>query len=181
MEQLRALVTEARLGNLAAFGRLVESFQQMALGLAYARLRDAHLAEDAAQEAFLQAYHDLPTLRRPEAFPKWFRQIVLKHCDRLTRRKRIPTVPEGHAGQTESGDPRPSERLESQELKDCVLQAIEALPERQQVTTKLFYVDGLSQKQVAEFMEVPVSTVKKRLYEARQEMKRTMAYLDEED
>ncbi|MCH8290653.1 sigma-70 family RNA polymerase sigma factor [Candidatus Poribacteria bacterium] len=51
------------------------------------------MAEDAAQEAFLEVYHSLWKLREPGAFPFWFRKIVKKHCNRLTRRIRGETVP----------------------------------------------------------------------------------------
>jgi len=181
MDDLKALVTKAQLGDLDAYGQIVTRFQQMATGLARATLRDAHLAEDAAQEAFLQAYRDLVDLRKPEAFPAWFRRVVLKHCDRLTRRKRVRTVAMDQAGPVESLQPGPDRELEEHELRDRVLEAIRALPERQRTTTTLFYVDGRSQKEIAEFMEVPVTTVKKRLHEARRTMRARMAYLDEED
>ncbi|NIR02616.1 MAG: RNA polymerase subunit sigma-24, partial [Gemmatimonadales bacterium] len=67
-------------------------FQDMAVGYAYSILGDFHLAEDAAQEAFVQAYLDLRKLRVPQAFPSWLRRIVFKQCDRFTRRKRVHTV-----------------------------------------------------------------------------------------
>ena len=49
---------------------------------------DYHLAEDAAQEAFVDAYRELRSLREPAAFGRWLCTIVFKHCDRLTRGKR---------------------------------------------------------------------------------------------
>lgn len=181
MDDLKTLVIKAQRGELDAYGQIVTRFQQMATGLARATLRDAHLAEDVAQEAFFQAYRDLVGLRKPEAFPAWFRRVVLKHCDRLTRRKHVRTVAMDQAGPIVSVQAGPDRALEAHELRDRVLEAIRALPERQRTTTTLFYVDGRSQKEIAEFMEVPVTTVKKRLYEARRAMRARMAYLDEED
>ena len=86
MEDVQSLVVKARAGDLAAFEDLVRRFQNMACGYAYARLGDFHLAEDAAQEAFIDAYRLLPDLRAPAAFAGWLRRIVFKHCDRFTRR-----------------------------------------------------------------------------------------------
>ncbi len=92
METIEFLVITAADTNvalakrLAAFGRLVLRFQDMAYGCAYALLGNFHLAEDAAQEAFLTAYRRLGQLRQPGAFPGWFRRIVLSQCSRLTRR-----------------------------------------------------------------------------------------------
>jgi DNA-directed RNA polymerase specialized sigma24 family protein len=65
----------------------------MAVGYASAQLRDQHLAEDAAQEAFLKAFVDLGQLHEPAAFPGWFRRIVYEHCDRIRRRRRLHLVP----------------------------------------------------------------------------------------
>ena len=58
---------------------LVRRFQDMAVAYGYSLLRDWQAAEDASQEAFLEAFRDLPKLRQPEAFPGWFRRIVFKH------------------------------------------------------------------------------------------------------
>ena len=80
------VIRRAKEGSPTDFADLVKRFQGMAFGYAYTLLRDSHLAQDATQEAFLEVYRSLDTLRSPEAFPSWFRRIVLKHCDRLTRR-----------------------------------------------------------------------------------------------
>jgi len=53
---------------------------------------DSGLAQDVAQEAFIDAYLSLGKLREPAAFPGWFRRIVLKQIDRVQRRRR----PRGH-------------------------------------------------------------------------------------
>src|SRR5437763_633710 len=72
-----------------AFGEIVKRFQDMAYACAYAVLGDFHLAEDAAQEAFIIAWRNLNQLRTPEAFPGWFKRIVLSQCNRLTRNKQM--------------------------------------------------------------------------------------------
>src|SRR5918997_2240361 len=76
-------------GRQEAFGALVERYQDAAYGYAYSLLGDRHLAQDAAQEAFLSAYRNLGALRVPGAFPGWLRRIVRTHCLRL-RRARTP-------------------------------------------------------------------------------------------
>jgi DNA-directed RNA polymerase specialized sigma24 family protein len=68
-----------------AFGELVLRFQDMAFACAYAVLGDAYLAEDVAQDAFVVAWQKLDQLREPDAFPGWFKRIVLSQCNRLTR------------------------------------------------------------------------------------------------
>src|ERR671922_1768892 len=92
-EPVQSIVLKALDGDADDYGVLVRRFQDMAVGYGYSIMRDFHLAEDAAQEAFFEAYRCLSNLREPAAFPGWFRRIVFKHCDRLLRQKSITTVP----------------------------------------------------------------------------------------
>lgn len=95
VDQLIARVTATQAApeeKAEAFAELVGAFQDMAYGCAYAILGDAHLAEDAAQEAFITAWREIGKLEHPQAFPAWFKRIVLTQCNRLTRRKRVDTV-----------------------------------------------------------------------------------------
>src|SRR6266481_5645234 len=92
-QALAALVTQAQAGDREAFDALVRRFQDMAVGYAYSLLGDLGAAQDAAQEAFIQLYGDLPKLRAPEAFLTWFRQIIFKQCDRIRRGRRFGAVP----------------------------------------------------------------------------------------
>ena len=73
--------------------RTVRQFQDMVVGYAFSVIGDFHLAEDAAQEAFLGAYRDLSMLREPRTFPGWLRRIAHTRCTRITRGKRLKTVP----------------------------------------------------------------------------------------
>src|SRR4030095_14990485 len=92
MDALEVIVTRARDGGDEDLGILVRRFQDMAVGYGYSILHDFQLAEDAAQEAFFEAYRTLSKLREPAAFAGWFRRIVFKQCDRITRRRVVATV-----------------------------------------------------------------------------------------
>ena len=151
MTDLEPLVLRAQAGDIAAFTRLVHLFQDMAVGYGYSLLRDFHRAEDAAQEAFIEAYYNLPKLREADSFPSWFRKIVFKHCDRLTRRKAALIVPLGSAPNIPCPNTVPLDDLERQELHQAVLAAIRMLPERERIATTLFHIGTHSQKEVALF------------------------------
>lgn len=174
MDDVRSLVVKAKAGDLDAFGEIVGRFQAMAYGCAYAVLGDFHLAEDAAQEAFLQAYRDLASLNEPGAFPAWFRQIVLRQCNRITRRKAIPAVSLDAAAGQASGEGDPASAVEAGEMRRRVLDAVNALPEHERMVTTLFYIDGYSQQDIADFLEVPATTVNNRLHASRKRLKERM-------
>lgn len=180
MEKLQLLVARAQVGDLAAYGEIVRRFQDMGYGYAYSILGDFHLAEDAAQEAFIEAYQCLKNLREPTAFPGWFRRIVFKRCDRLTRHKEIPAAPFEAAAAIAPAGCEPSQAAEDREMKNKVLAAIRSLPEQQREVTTLFYLNGYSQSDIAEFLEVPVGTVKSRLAASRNRLKERILNMVEE-
>ncbi len=172
MFDLPATVADAQTGNDEAFARLVSHFQDMAYAWAYGLTSDFHLAQDVAQEAFLDAWLLLPQLREAAAFPGWLRRIVAKHADRETRRKRPVFLPVDAADDLPSAQPQPEALVEAAEIQMWVQTAVDALPDHQRTATALFYLDGYSQREIADFLELPVSTIKKRLHDARNGLKR---------
>src|SRR5690349_13582204 len=117
MSDVGLLVEAVRQGDLDAFNAVVRRFQGMAYAVAYDRVGDAHLAEDAAQEAFLEAYFALTSLREPAAFPGWFRRIVVKQGDRLTRGPQHTLLPLEAAATLATPEPEPAACAEQRELQ----------------------------------------------------------------
>ena len=171
MDTLSKLVIAAQQGNLDAFSTIVGRFQAMAYASAYAMVNDTQLAEDVAQEAFIEAYINLPKLREPAAFPGWFRHILFKQGDRLTRRKHLVTTPIEQAVNIALSELNPATLFEQREIGEVVRHAIDMLPEHERIVTLLFYGTGYALKDIAAFLELPPTTIKKRLYDARQHLK----------
>ncbi|MGD2091449.1 MAG: RNA polymerase sigma factor [Candidatus Aminicenantes bacterium] len=180
MQDWKHFIENAQQGDLSAFDRLVQQFRDMAVGYAYSLLGDFQWAEDAAQETFVQAYKDLKTLQNPRAFPAWLRRIVFKYCDRITRKKRIETVPMEMVNTPPDNRKTPLEMIHSHETYDTILQGIKALPEHERTVTNLFYINGYSMSQVGEFLEVPITTVKGRLHSARKKLRKRMVNMVKE-
>jgi RNA polymerase sigma factor (sigma-70 family) len=180
VEELADEVRRAGAGDLEAYGRIVRSFQDMAVGYAYSLIGDFHLAEDAAQNAFVAAFRDLPQLRRPEAFPGWFRRVVLKHADRL-RRSRRATVPLEAATLAGAGEHDPVHVVERREMHDRALAAVQELPQPEREVTALHFIDGYSSAQIGRFLEVPASTVRGRLQSAKQHLRERMVAMVKEE
>ncbi|MEZ4860429.1 MAG: sigma-70 family RNA polymerase sigma factor [Caldilineaceae bacterium] len=180
LQEISQLITQAaaeraaRAEKQSAFAEIVHRFQDLAFGCAYAVLGDFHLAEDAAQEAFLSAWRNLDQLRTPAAFPGWFKRIVLTQCNRLTRGKRLDVVSLETIFDAPATDSDPFLAYEQIERQIRVYAAIRALPEHERMATALFYIGDYSQKEIASFLEVPVTTVKKRLFDARKKLREGM-------
>lgn len=180
MRDWKNSLVRAQQGDLAAFDVVVKQFQGMAVGYAYSILHDFQLAEDAAQEAFIQAYVDREMLREPQAFPAWLRKLIFKQCDRITRKKKVSTMPLDDTVGLQDTSPTPLEAVEQQETQKVVLSAVDTLPEDQQIATMLYYIDGYSLSEVGEFLDVPAHTVKSRLHCARAKLRNKMIGLVEE-
>jgi RNA polymerase sigma factor (sigma-70 family) len=174
MEPLASLVRKAQSGDIRAFAEVVNRFRDMACGYAYSILDDSGLAQDAAQEAFIDAYAKLNDLREPAAFPGWFRRIVFKHCDRITRRKQPQHVSLESVAEVASCEHGPDTLAEKRDMTRRVRDALQGLSEKERTAATLFYMDGYSQASVAEFLEVPVNTIKARLHSARAKLRERM-------
>lgn len=172
------MVRAAQAGDALAFAEIVRFYQDIAVAYAASILGDYHLAEDAAQEAFVEAYHKIASLREPAAFAGWFRTIVFKFCDRLTRRKQYRLAGLEAALEVASPEPSPHEILESREIEVSVWAAIATLSEAERQVVLLYYMGDHSQAAIAKFLEITPNTVKTRLYSARQRLRKHMAHIE---
>jgi RNA polymerase sigma factor (sigma-70 family) len=165
-----------------AFDELVLRFQDMAYGYAYALLGDAHLAQDAAQEAFMAAYEHLGQLQDSRAFPGWMRRIVFSQSTRLTRGKKVSMQAwDETTSRLASEQPEPSAALEAAELRHGVGAAIQELSPPQRTATVLYYINGYSVGEVAAFLETSQDAVKKQLQRARKQLKERMMDMVRDD
>jgi len=170
---LASLVVRAQTGDHLAYDQIVHRFQDMAVGYAGALLGDFHLAEDAAQDAFVAAWNELPRLREAAAFPGWFRQMVFTRSTRL-RRARRPVLSDESQQLVEDNAPSPAAELEEKDVRQWVLHSVEKLPEKERLVTMLFYISEYSHQQIADFLGVTLDTVNNRLRAARKKLKEDM-------
>ena len=174
---LAETVERAQDGEHDAFRDLVLRFQDMAVGYAYSLLGDFHLAEDAAQEAFVAVRFELESLRTPTAFVPWLRTVVRKYCDRINRQRRIDVPLEEQDERWITDAPTPLDAIERGEISEHVSRAIASLPQKQRDVVTLYYIGDQSSRQVAEFLDLPITTVKKRLHDAKPKLRRSTANL----
>ena len=152
-------------GDGEAVTELIRRFRPWALDFATAIIDDRDLAEDAVQEAFITAIKRLPDLREPNAFPGWFRQIIRTQAVRITRSRR--ELPQAWDDTVAASERTPQERLQDEELRAVVRQALSSLPGPGRDTAELFYLEEMSCASISDRLGVPEGTVKRRLYDAR--------------
>ncbi|HUT26076.1 MAG TPA: sigma-70 family RNA polymerase sigma factor, partial [Sumerlaeia bacterium] len=185
METVEDLVVRAQTGDAAAYDAIVRRFQDAALSYAYSVLGDFELAEDARQEAFIEAYCDLLALRKPAAFPAWFRQILRRNSARIGRGRRILTVPLEEAREARGASEAlqaawpgqsPRQAAEAKETQNRIGRAIRDLPGKSREVTRLYYLEEHSVEEIARLLGVSPATVEGRLHAARAQLQqRVMA------
>jgi RNA polymerase sigma factor (sigma-70 family) len=168
---LKILVVNARDGDRDAYAEIMERFRENAHAKAYGVLKDYHLAQDVVQEAFAEAFFGLDTLNEPAAFPGWFKRIVIKRIDRVIRRKKHPTGSLELAGEVADGDELQGDVVDRGDLAESLDVALGSLPEHEEDVAREYYLRERSQREIAEELDVPVTTIKKRLYASRQRLK----------
>lgn len=169
-----ALATRAQAGDKTAFGELIARHRPMALWLAARLLGEAAEAEDATQEACLQAYLGLQRLRQPERFAAWLYGIVVNLCRmRLRTRRACYSLEDWDGGRVARGftwaeaQPSAEATSEMRELHRAVMAAVALLPSAQQAVVRLHYLDGLTLTEIGVLAAAPLGTVKARLHRAR--------------
>ena len=159
------LVKRVQRGDKTAFDLLVRKYQHKVVKLVLRYVRNPAEAEDIAQEAFIKAYRALPQFRGDSAFYTWMYRIAINTAkNSLASRDRSPieydldlTDPEeSHSVQTKLQDPDTPEGMAlTEEIRQIVNSAIDALPEELKTAIVLRELDGLSYEEIAAAMECP--------------------------
>jgi RNA polymerase sigma factor (sigma-70 family) len=179
-----ALVERARAGDKDAFGELVERYHAMVHRIAARMVGGSpDLAHDLAQEALLQAYLSLRTLRDPNRFASWLYGITLNVCRSYFRERRMRfTSLEALAGGMWHNrlplidpTPDPQEVLEERELHARMLQAIGELSPGNRAVVLMHYYDGLMAHEIGALLGITVAAVKGRLHKSRRALHTALA------
>jgi len=173
------LVRMAREGDRGAFAVLVGRHRPMLVGVCRRVLGDPGLAEDAAQEAVLQAMLGLEGLERPERFGAWLGGIGVNVCRRWRRDRAreawsLAALTGGRAGPDPAPD-EPAEAAEAAEEARRVRRAVGRLPAGQRAAVVLFYLVGMAHREVAAALGIGVGAVKTRLHKGRAALREELA------
>lgn len=188
--EIERLVERARRGDRAAFGQLVDEYKDKIYNYVARMLNDPYEAEDVTQEAFLRAYRSLPRFRGASSFHTWLYRIASNLAiDVVRKRKRSePTYSldeplESDDGEYEREIPDdtggPEARTSTRETRVAVRRAIMELPEKLRDVMILYELQGETYEDIAEILDVPLGTVKSRLFNARNRLKDSLQELVE--
>lgn len=166
-----ALVARALAGDRTALGVLVTRFAAPVRRLAYAILRDADEAEDAAQDGVLQALVKLDRYDPTRPFGPWLMRIVTNAAIDRRRRRAVRDTSELDE-ELAGGGPLPDVEVDRLALRHRLAMALDKLPERYRAAVVLFDVEGYSQAEIAEILGVAPGTVRSAVFHARRRLRR---------
>jgi RNA polymerase sigma-70 factor (ECF subfamily) len=169
----RDLIAQAQQGDRRAFGELVRCHRDGVVNVVYRMCGDANLAEDAAQEAFIRAWKHLPSYRPRSPFRNWVYRIANNAAVDVLRRRR-ETV-DADALPLASSGAGPEATMVSKERSMRVKEAVSNLPEASRAVLVLREYEGLSYKEIADTLSIPIGTVMSRLNYARNRLRESLA------
>jgi RNA polymerase sigma-70 factor, ECF subfamily len=157
----RDLAIRARLGDHDAFSALAAASIGRLYSIACLILRDRDRAEDATQEALVQAWRDIRGLRNPEAVEPWFNRLLVRACFRQTRRDRRRALVELHV--VPGLEPSARSHELSVADRDQLDRGFARLDLDQRAVIVLHHYVGLPLTEVAAILAIPAGTAKSRL------------------
>jgi RNA polymerase sigma-70 factor (ECF subfamily) len=165
------IVKRVLTGEAESFGKLIQRYQGVVQGLAYHLTGNFEDAEDIAQETFITAYLKLGQLRNPEKFAAWLKQITF-NCCKMWIRKRKESVSLDEVDELSFGVvPSSAEEYEQEEMRRLVHRALSQITEKNRLVITLYYLDGLNYNDIAQFLDMPISTVEGRMHRAKKQLK----------
>lgn len=167
------LIVRVREGDLDALGELYERHKLAVYRTALAITRDERAAEDILQDVFLRVHAYAASIDETRPLAPWLYRVTVNLAYSWTKRvkylfyslhdtlDRWVSPPQHH----------PEAATDEQERRQGLQQAIDALPLGHRIVIVLYYLEGLSLKEIAYVMDIPEGTVKSRLHYARESLR----------
>jgi len=179
------LVDEAVRGDSAAFGQLVTRYQDRLYNTMLHVLGSAEMADDVAQDAFVQAYVKLETFERASGFYTWLYRIAFNLA--ISRRRRdkhclsIEQARDASGHEPADTSAPPSARIEQAERAAHVRRGLAMLSDEHRAILILREVDGCSYDQIGQVLDLPSGTIRSRLHRARIQLRDQLKAIFQEE
>jgi RNA polymerase sigma-70 factor (ECF subfamily) len=167
-----ALVVRAQAGDAHAFAVLASSAIDRLYAVAYRILREPELARDATQDALLEAWRDVPSLREPRRWEAWTYRLVVHACYRQRRSERRLSTAVQFLGIDRSSVPDTALSVAD---RDELERGFRRLPAEQRAVVVLHHYLGLPLTEVADVLGIPAGTARSRLHHATHRLRAALS------
>ena len=177
------LIERALAGDDQAFAELLKRYRQPLYHMIFKMVHNKEEAEDLVQEAFIKAFKALGSFNEEYAFSTWLYKIAVNNCIDYLRKKRLQTFSYDKPMEMKDGalrreyadyEPTPDNRLLSAEKSRIINRAIDELPPKYRTVIVLRHREEYSYEDIAEKLNLPLGTVKARIFRAREMLKRKL-------
>ena len=166
--RMQTALEKAARGDHLSFAEIVEEHQKMVFSIAWHFLRNRALAEELAQEIFLQLYQNLSSIQSPAHLTHWLRRVTAHRCIDQSRRLKPEIALE------EDPEPATTGRIADPLLRQQLQKNVAALPEKWRMMVILRYQEGLDLAEISELLDIPLNTVKSGLQRSLLELRRKL-------
>lgn len=180
----KSLIESALGGNQGAYKELMERHRSAIFHIVLKIVRDREAVEDLVQETFMKAFASLATYRSEYKFSTWLYRIAANAAIDFLRKKRLKTLSldapistaDGETGSIDIPDYSysPEKEIEERENRMSINEAIDSLPEKYRLVIVYRHKDDKSYDEIAEALDIPIGTVKARIFRARELLKKKL-------
>ncbi|RLD12768.1 RNA polymerase subunit sigma-24 [candidate division KSB1 bacterium] len=178
-----ALVRKAKAGDGRAYDALMEQYHDAVFNIVYRMVRNKQEAEDLTQETFIKAYNSINSFNEEYAFSTWLFKIATNHCIDFFRKRKLKTYSMDEPMQYKedeikheyaSTDPTKEHEMIDSEKSRIIREAINKLPEKYRIAIVLRHHEEKSYDEIAQILNLPLGTVKARIFRAREMLKKSL-------
>jgi len=170
-------------GESTAYEQLVRRHHERIYSFVLSIIRDWAEAEDLVQQAFIRGYTSLHTLKEPQKYSAWVRQIAFSTCMMWLRRYRPelyksmedPDELDEISRPVNASSTTPLEATLRKEMSEVIRSAVASLPKKYRIPLTMVHLEGASYQRVADALGTPIGTVKSRISRAKSKLKPTLS------
>ena len=181
------LIDDSINGDDAAYGIIMERYRNSLHGIIYNMVRNQEETQDLVQEAFIKAHNALRTFNKQYTFSTWLFKIASNNCIDHLRKKRLNTISIDTPIETEDGsitheisDDSYNPEMDTirNEIINTIHDVIDQLPEKYRKVINLRHKLDKSYEEIAKELDLPIGTVKARIFRAREILKKSLRQLN---
>ena len=182
-QQDSELVNRALQGDQHAYEEILRRYRQPLYHLIYRMVRNKMDTEDLVQEAFIKAFSSLASFNQNYAFSTWLFRIAINNTIDFFRKRKLKTLSidtpiDAKDGEISRDLPDssliPDKNLLNREKNKLIQEAIDSLPEKYRTPILLRHHEEKSYEEISEIMQIPLGTVKARIFRAREMLKKML-------
>ena len=179
-ERINQLIKQALEGDQKAYEMLLKRYENGIYNMIYQMVKNREETRDLVQETFIKAFRSLESYNDTYAFSTWLYKIAFNNCIDSIRKKKLKTFPldkpiqlkEGQVHQEIHDDTlSPEKKYIFSESKNIIQNTIESLPEKYRSVILLRHNEERSYEEISEILNIPIGTVKARIFRAREMLK----------